>query len=123
MGKEDDNAFQQLLGMPEISLESLYQNFKEKDKDVLSIMNEQVNFTQVHEGYPEFLMQLQGGNEGGKNKRIFTVNPWSQDCGTLDFYVTLDFVNKYYSVTRQVQQELYDALKPYNAQIMTQIDI
>lgn len=36
--------------------------------------------------------------------------------------MSLDFVNRYYALTRQVQQELYDALKPYNAQIMTHID-
>lgn len=120
--EQDGGAFQALLGLPEITLESLYANYKEKDKDVIQYMNEHSNFIQVHEGYPEFLMSLQGGNEGPKRGRSFQINSWSQDCGTLDFYSSLEFVNRYHAHTRQVQQELYDVLKPHNAQIMTHID-
>ena len=109
------NAFQALLGLPEISLDTLYEGYKEKDKDVVHYMNEHSNFIQIHEGYPEFLMTIQGGNEGARQMRTFQVNPWSQECGNLDFYVSLDFVNRYYCIARQVQQELYDALKPHNA--------
>jgi hypothetical protein len=104
-----------LLGLPEITLESLYANYREKDKDVVQYMNEHSNFIQIHEGYPEFLMSLQGGNDGAKKARTFQVNSWSQECSNLDFYVSLDFVTRYYAITHQVQQELYDALKPYNA--------
>ena len=50
-----DNMFQQLLGLPEISIETLYMASKEKDKTIVHLMNEHTNFIQVHEGYPEFL--------------------------------------------------------------------
>lgn len=65
-------------------------------------MNENSNFIQIHEGYPEFLTIMQGGNEGPKKARTFQANPWSQECGNLDFYVSLDFVNRYYCVIRQI---------------------
>jgi len=50
-----ENVFQQLLGLPEISIETLYLQYKEKDKTIIKLMNEHTNFIQVHEGYPEFL--------------------------------------------------------------------
>ena len=56
--KVDDNAFQALLGLPEISIETLYQNYKEKDKDIIQLMNEHANFIAIHEGYPEFLFLM-----------------------------------------------------------------
>lgn len=51
----EDNVFQSLLGLPEISIETLYLAFKEKDKTILNIMRDHVNFINIHEGYPEFL--------------------------------------------------------------------
>ena len=47
--------FQQLLGLPEITIETLYMASKEKDKTILHLMNEHTNFIAIHEGYPEFL--------------------------------------------------------------------
>ena len=35
----------------------------------------------------------------------------------------MDFINKFYSISQQVQQELYDALKPHDNSIMTYIDM
>ena len=55
MMEQQDNVFQQLLGLPEISIETLYMQYKEKDKTIIKLMNEHTNFIQVHEGYPEFL--------------------------------------------------------------------
>ena len=55
--------------------------------------------------------------------KTFKPCPWSQEVGNLDFYDSLDFINKFYAITQQVQQELYDALKPYDTSIMTYIDI
>ena len=52
---KQENVFQTLLGLPEISIETLYMAFREKDKTILNLMREQTNFIQVHEGYPEFL--------------------------------------------------------------------
>ena len=55
--------------------------------------------------------------------KTFKPCPWSQEAGNLDFYDSLDFINKFYSITEQVQQELYDALKPHDTSLMTYIDI
>ena len=71
-----ENVFQQLLGLPEISVETLYMQYKEKDKEIIKIMNEQTNFIQIHEGYPEFLNNLQGGS-GSPSMRSFKPCPWS----------------------------------------------
>ena len=35
---------------------------REKDKNILHLMNEHTNFIQIHEGYPEFLNYQQGGS-------------------------------------------------------------
>ena len=91
--------FQQLLGLPEISIETLYMQYKEKDKTIIKLMNEHTNFIQVHEGYPEFLNFQQGGS-GSVNMKTFKPCPWSQDCGNLDFYDSLDFINKFYAITQ-----------------------
>ena len=53
--KDQDNVFQNLLGLPEISIETLYMAAKEKDKTILNLMNQHTNFIQIHEGFPEFL--------------------------------------------------------------------
>lgn len=41
---EEPNLFQNLLGLPEISIETLYLQYKEKDKSILKLMNEHTNF-------------------------------------------------------------------------------
>jgi hypothetical protein len=61
-------------------------------------MKEQNNFITAYEGYPEFLTMLTHGSIFDKNK-IFKPNLWSQETGALDFYDTLEFINKYYALT------------------------
>lgn len=56
--KNDENQFTSLLGLPQISIETIYANYKEKDANVLKLMNENANFITAYEGYPEFLTQL-----------------------------------------------------------------
>lgn len=95
--------------------------YKEKDKTIIKLMNEHTNFIQIHEGYPEFLNFQQGGTNGN-HVRNFKVCPWSEPSANLDFYDSLSFINKFYSILAQVQQELYDTLKPYDPTVMTYID-
>ena len=117
----DENKFAKLLDVPEITIETLYSQYKEKDKTILEVMNEQANFIAVHDGYPEFLTFMQGGM-GGEMSKSFKATPESEDCGVLDFYSSLDFINRFYSIQEQASQELYDATKPYDASIMSYID-
>ena len=116
-----ENVFQTLLGLPEISIETLYMAAKEKDKTILHLMNENTNFIQIHEGYPEFLNFQQGGSNSAE-MRSFKVNPWSDLTANLDFYDSLGFINKFSGILTQIQTELYDALKPYDPTVMTYID-
>ena len=47
-----------MLGLPPITVESLYMQYKEKDEIILEIMNEHANYIRVYEGYPEFMVDL-----------------------------------------------------------------
>lgn len=118
---KQENVFQTLLGLPEISIETLYMAFREKDKTILNVMREQTNFIQVHEGYPEFLNINQGGSNGDA-MRTFKAAPWSESVAHMDFFDSLGFINKLSAILTQVSQELYDALKPYDPTLMTYID-
>ena len=57
-----------------------------------------------------------------EKNRLFKCNPWSQPTGALDFYDSLDFVTRFYSMMQQGQQELYDCLKPHDPSVMSCID-
>ena len=85
-------------------------------------MGEHAHFIELHEGYPEFLTRLTHGSIMDKN-REFKPNPWSQETGALDFYESLDFINRVNAMTHQVRQELYESLTPWNDSLMTHIDI
>ena len=82
------------------------------------MMRDHSNFIAVYEGYPEFLTMLTQRSILDKN-RLFKPNKWSQDTGALDFYDSLDFITKFYAVTQQIQQELYDGLKMWDTTLMT----
>ena len=92
--------------------------YKESDRTVLDLMREHSNFITVYEGYPEFLTRLTHRSILDKN-RLFKVNSWSQDTGSLDFYESMDVITRYHAVQQQCQQELYDSLKPWDATLMT----
>lgn len=81
-----------------MTLESIYQSYREKDHNVLKAMAEHSHFIAIHEGYPEFLTRLTHRSIIDKN-RCFKPSPWSQETGSLDFYETLDFVTRFYSIT------------------------
>ena len=98
----EENGFIKLLGLDEISIETLFRQHKDKDKQTQKIMNEHANFIQVYEGYPEFihLYNRSKGTHGGR-KRVesFKTNDFTQDTGVLDFYEGLDFGSKFYSAS------------------------
>ena len=76
-GKSNENNFTKLLGLSSITLESIYQTYREKDHSVLKQMAEFSHFINVHEGYPEFLTRLTHRSIIDQN-RLFKPNPWSQ---------------------------------------------
>ena len=93
--------------MPKITLETIYKQNREGDPNILNLMREHSNFVTVYEGYPEFLTLLTHKSIVDKN-RLFKVSPWSQETGVLDFYCTLDIVNRFYAMVKQLKNELYD---------------
>ena len=84
-------------------------------------MNENANFVVAYEGYPEFLTQLLHRSILEKN-RLFRTNAWSLDTGALDFYESLDFAPRFYSLMSQAQTELCDALHPHDSSVATCIE-
>ena len=57
---EGDKGFAAVLGLPPITVESLYMQYKEKDESIIDIMNENANYIRIYEGYPEFHLEMQG---------------------------------------------------------------
>ena len=74
--KTDDNQFTQLLGLPQVTIETIYQSYREKDQNVIKLMREHSNFIAIYEGYPEFLTMLTHRSILDKN-RLFKPNKWS----------------------------------------------
>lgn len=119
--KEDNNEFSKLLGLPTITLETLYMQYTESNHNILKMMGEHAHFIQIHEGYPEFLSRLTHRSICEKNK-LFKPNPWSQETGSLDFYESLDFINRYHSTLASMQQELHDTLQEWDPVLATFVE-
>jgi hypothetical protein len=43
-----------VLGLPTVTVETLYQQYKEKDEVIIDLMNEHSSFVKFYEGYPDF---------------------------------------------------------------------
>lgn len=56
--KESEGGFAAVLGLPTITVETLYQQYKEKDEAIIDLMNEHSNFVKLYEGYPEFILDM-----------------------------------------------------------------
>ena len=65
-----------MLGLPQITIETIYQSYRDKDRDIIRVMKEQSNFLTVYEGHPEFLTMHTHRSILDKN-RIFKPNSWS----------------------------------------------
>ena len=55
---ESEGGFAAVLGLPTITVETLYQQYKEKDESIIEIMNEHANYVKLYEGYPEFIVEM-----------------------------------------------------------------
>jgi hypothetical protein len=93
--KESEGGFAAVLGLPTITVETLYHQYKEKDDVILEIMNEQSNFTKLYEGYPDFLIELQGLQSSKLSNYKFS--DWSHPINVLDFYESMTFAPKFYA--------------------------
>ena len=107
--------------MPPITVESLYQQYKEKDETILDIMNENSNYVRVYEGYPEFLTDIQGLITQKLSQYRF--NSWSVPVNILDFYEGLSFVPKLYATLQSIMSELTEVLKPHDCCLQTMIEV
>lgn len=109
-----------MLGLPPITVESLYLQYKEKDEAILDIMNENANFIRVYEGYPDFHLEI----NGLKSLKLchHKYNDWSVPMNILDFYESLGFISKFYATIQSVFSELQEVLKPHDQTLLTLIE-
>jgi uncharacterized spore protein YtfJ len=68
---QDGGGFAAVLGLPPITVETLYQQHKEKDEIILELMAEHSNYVKVYEGYPDMIqdMQAQANLKGKKESQ------------------------------------------------------
>lgn len=92
---DSEPGFAAVLGLPPITVESLYLQYKEKDETIIDIMNENANYVRIYEGYPDFLIELQGLQS--QKLCTYKFSDWSLPINVLDFYEGLDFTTKFYS--------------------------
>lgn len=59
-------------------------------------MNEQANYIKLYEGYPEFMLEMQGLQSSKLANYKF--NNWSFPINVLDFYESMDFAPKFYAL-------------------------
>ena len=76
-------------------METLYQQYKEKDEVILELMNEQANYIKMYEGQPDFLLEMQGLQSSKLSNYKFA--EWSFPINVLDFYESLSFGSKFYA--------------------------
>lgn len=63
-------------------------------------MNEYTNYVRVYEGYPDFILDKGVNSVTHKKSKLneFKLNKWSLPINFLDFYDSLGFINKLYSL-------------------------
>lgn len=76
-------------------------------------MNEYANYVRVYEGYPEFMIDMKTVNPNSQLKN-FKFTPWSLPINLLDFYQSLNCINKFYAIIRNAFTELVEVLKPHD---------
>jgi hypothetical protein len=59
-------------------------------------MNEHANYIKIYEGYPEFMQEMQGLQSSKLSSYKF--NSWSFPINVLDFYESMSFAPKFYSL-------------------------
>lgn len=119
--KESEGGFAAVLGLPTITVETLYQQYKEKDEVILDIMNEQSNYIKLYEGYPDMLLEMQALQSSKLNNYKFS--DWSSPINVLDFYESLNFVPKFYASIQSVITELQEVHKPHNNSLMAMLEL
>ena len=110
--KESEGGFAAVLGLPTITVETLYQQYKEKDEVILEIMNEHSNYVKMYEGHPDLLFDFQSLQQSKLTNYKFS--DWSFPINVLDFYDSVTFAHKFYATLQTLMIELADVHKPHN---------
>ena len=119
--KESEGGFAAVLGLPTITVETLYNQYKEKDEAILNFMNENSNYVKLYEGYPEVMTEMQGLQQSKLANYKF--NDWSFPINVLDFFESMTFAPKFYATIQSVLSELQDVLKPHNNSLLAMIEL
>lgn len=88
---------------------------------ILEIMNEHANYVKVYEGYPDFMVDLQLNHTSRLGS--YKVTLWSMPINILDFFESLNFINKLYATLKSAFTELVDVLKPHDNTLLTLIEV
>ena len=118
--RESEGGFAAVLGLPTITVETLYQQYKEKDEVIIELMNEQSNYIKLYEGYPEFITEMQGLQSAKLSN--YRITDWSQPINVLDFYESLTFAPRFYATLQSILTELQEVHKPANSSMLALIE-
>lgn len=118
--KDSEGGFAAVLGLPTITVETLYQQYKEKDEAILEFMNEHANYIKLYEGYPELLVDMQGLSSSKLANYKFS--DWSFPINVLDFFESLSFAPKFYATIQSIITELQEVHKPHNNSLMAMLE-
>lgn len=84
----DPREFARSLGIPYKNLEVLLHDHHERDHLVAGSLHEEVSFTKIQEGYPQFLYRT------AKLQNKIKFSEQSDECEVLDFYEGLQIMPK-----------------------------
>jgi hypothetical protein len=99
----------------------LYQQYKEKDEVILELMNEQANYIKMYEGFPDFLIEMQGLQSSKLSNYKFS--DWSSPINVLDFYESLGFASRFYATVQSVVSEIQEVHKPHNYSFLAMMEL
>lgn len=83
-------------------------------------MNEHSNYTKLYEGYPDFLVDMQGLSTSKLSN--YRMSDWSHPTNVLDFYESLTFAPRFYASIQQCLSELLEVHKPHNASLISMVE-
>ncbi|CDW83349.1 UNKNOWN [Stylonychia lemnae] len=118
--EELQGGFAAVLGLPPITVESLYMQYKEKDEIILEVMNENANFIRVYEGYPDQHLYLSA--QASQKLCLYKFSEWNIPINVLDFFDSLNFCTKFYATIQSIYVELNEVLKPHDPSLATLIE-
>ena len=103
---EQCTDFAEVLGMPEISVETLYNRFDQKEPIVIDCLRENAFFVKMVEGYPDKISQ---------KPSIGTDLGYPDEDGLTDFYENIEILPRFNAVIYQIMDQMEKDTLPENS--------